>query len=306
MNILGISCFYHDSAAALLQDGVLVAAAEEERFSRKKHDAGFPQHAVRFCLAQAGIAERDLDYVVFYEKPLLKFERILTTALGTFPKSAGVFREAMLAWFNEKLWIKGQLLEKFSISAERLLFVEHHLSHAASAFFASPFREAAVLTVDGVGEWTTTTLGKATADWDGTGRNSIDLFSEIKFPHSLGLLYSAFTALLGFEVNEGEYKVMGMAPYGRPTRVDDVHKVFTVAGDGSFEMNMDYFCFHHSTSRTYNQRFAELFGGTRKRNDDFYTRTTHPRADHPQWDAAQAEVNQSYADIAASIQSVTE
>ncbi len=320
MFILGISCFYHDSAAALLHDGLLVAAAEEERFSRKKHDYGFPQQAINFCLEQGGITAQELDYVVFYEKPLLKFERILMTTLQTFPQSWGVFREAMIAWFNEKLWIKSQILTTLGIPDEKLLFVEHHLSHAASAFFCSPYDEAAILTVDGVGEWTTTALGRGQAVWAANGettgqgepagnrhtRNHIELFSEVKFPHSLGLLYSAFTAFLGFRVNSGEYKVMGMAPYGQPTRMEDVYKVVQVAQDGSFRLNLDYFSFHHSTSRTYNDRFVKLFGAPRVDESDFFTLTTHPQQDHPKWDTATAQINQHYADIAASIQRVTE
>jgi len=306
MYILGISCYYHDAAAALLQDGVLIAAAEEERFTRKKHDYSFPSHAIDFCLRQAGITSRDLDYVVFYEKPLLKFERILLTTLQTFPQSWGVFRESMITWFNDKLWIKGHILTTLNIPDEKLLFVEHHLSHAASAFFCAPYEEAAVLTIDGVGEWTTAAVGKATADWDGRGQNHIELFGEVKFPHSLGLLYSAFTAFLGFQVNEGEYKVMGMAPYGQPTRVDDVYKLFEVGDDGSFRMNMEYFSFHHSTSNTFNGNFTKLFGEPRVHESDFYTPTTHPKKDHPQWDEATAKSNQYYADIAASIQYVTE
>ena len=306
MFILGISCYYHDAAAALLQDGILVAAAEEERFTRKKHDYSFPSHAIDFCLRQAGISGRDLDYVVFYEKPLLKFERILLTTLQTFPQSWAVFRESMITWFNDKLWIKGQLLTKLNIPDEKLLFVEHHLSHAASSFFCSPYDEAAILTIDGVGEWTTTALGKATADWDGTGKNHIELFNEVKFPHSLGLLYSAFTAFLGFQVNEGEYKVMGMAPYGQPTRMDDVYKLLEVGDDGSFRLNMDYFSFHYSTTNTFNGKFTNLFGVPRVHESDFYTPSTHPKKDHPQWDDATAKRNQHYANIAASIQCVTE
>ncbi len=314
MHILGISCYYHDSAAAILRDGELIAASEEERFSRKKHDYGFPKQAIEFCLQQAGITAQDLDYVVFYEKPLLKFERILMSTLQTFPKSWGVFRESMIAWFNEKLWIKGQILTTLDISDEKLLFVEHHLTHAASAFFCSPFEEAAILTVDGVGEWTTATMGKGTAHWEQLpdGRqptqtsNRIDLFSETRFPHSLGLLYSAFTAFLGFRVNNGEYKVMGMSPYGRPTRVDDVYKVMQVGNDGSFRLNMDYFTFHHSTNRTFSDKFIKLFGEPRVHDAIFYTPTTHPHKDHPQWDEATAQNNQYYADIAASVQLVTE
>ena len=306
MYILGISCYYHDAAAALLQDGVLIAAAEEERFTRIKHDYGFPHKSIEFCLQQAGITGNDLDYVVFYEKPLLKYERILMTSLQMFPKSWGVFRESMITWFNEKLWIKGQILTKLNIPDEKLLFVEHHLSHAASAFFCAPYEDAAIITVDGVGEWTTTTVGKATADWDGKGKNHIELFNEVKFPHSLGLLYSAFTAFLGFQVNEGEYKVMGMSPYGKPTRVDDVYKLLEVGNDASFRLNMEYFSFHHSTSQTFSRKFVDLFGAPRTHESDFYTATTHPKKNHPNWDNKTAELNQYYADISASIQTVTE
>jgi carbamoyltransferase len=306
MRILGVSCFYHDSAAALLTDGLLVAAAEEERFSRRKHDYGFPSAAIDFCLQEAGISGEELDYVVFYEKPLVKFERILMTALATFPRSWETFGEAMIAWFDQKLWIKSLLSSYLGLPDERVLFCDHHMSHAASAFFCSPYEEAAVLTVDGVGEWTTGTLGRARADWDGSGRNDIELFSEMKFPHSLGLLYSAFTAFLGFRVNNGEYKVMGMAPYGSPSRVDDVYEVIQVADDGSFRLNMDCFCFHHSASRTFNSRFEALFGAPRVHDSTFFTPTTHPRRDHPQWDDETARRNQHYADIASSIQRVTE
>ncbi|RPI86209.1 MAG: hypothetical protein EHM41_09275 [Chloroflexi bacterium] len=306
MYVLGISCYYHDSAAALLEDGMLVAAAEEERFTRKKHDYGFPAKAIDFCLKQAGIRSGDLDYVVFYEKPLLKFERIMLNNLQMFPQSYSVFRESMIAWFNEKLWVKGKILTHLNIPDQKLLFVEHHLSHAASAFFCSPYKDAAILTIDGVGEWTTAAVGDATADWDGSGENKINLFNEIKYPHSLGLLYSAFTAFLGFQVNEGEYKVMGMAPYGEPTRVDDVYKLIDVGSDGSFRLNMDYFSFHHSTSKTFSRKFVDLFGEPRVHETDFYTPTTHPKKDHPHWDEAAANRNQHYANLAASIQYVTE
>lgn len=306
MYILGISCYYHDSAAALLEDGMLVAAAEEERFTRKKHDYGFPAQAIDFCLKQAGIQSEDLDYVVFYEKPLLKFERIMLNNLQMFPQSYPVFRESMIAWFNEKLWVKGKILTYLNIPDQKLLFVEHHLSHAASAFFCSPYKDAAILTIDGVGEWTTAAVGDATADWDGSGENKINLFNEVKYPHSLGLLYSAFTAFLGFQVNEGEYKVMGMAPYGEPARVDDVYKLINVGSDGSFRLNMDYFNFHHSTSQTFSRKFVDLFGEPRVHETDFYTPTTHPKKDHPHWDEAAARRNQHYANLAASIQYVTE
>src|SRR5574341_627727 len=303
MYILGISCYYHDAAAAILEDGKLIAAAAEERFSRKKHDSGFPHLAIEFCLEQAGITADDLEYAVFYEKPLLKFERILQTAMQMYPQSIGLFRESMITWFNEKLWIKSQLLDKLRIPAKKLLFADHHMSHAASAFFASPYDEAAIITVDGVGEWTTATVGHATADWgDGKQQNHIELFSEARFPHSLGLLYSAFTAYLGFEVNEGEYKVMGMAPFGEPNYVDQVYKLFHVADDGSFRMDMGYFTYHHSAFRTYNRKFVDLFGPERKKETPFFTSKTHP----DKAGEATTKENERFANIAASIQTATE
>ena len=198
MNILGGSCFYHDSAAVLIQDGLIVAAAEEERFSHKKYDNGFPRRAIHFCLCKAGIAAEDLEYVVFHEKPLVKFERVLMSAMGTVPRSWRVFGEAMINYFDEKLWIKSILMREIGVPAEKILFTDHHVSHAASAMFASPFDEAAIVTVDGVGEWTTATMGKGTDQWDGQGENSIELWEELRFPHSVGVLYSAFTAYLGF------------------------------------------------------------------------------------------------------------
>src|SRR5215472_14125114 len=309
MNILGISCFYHDAAAALIRDGELIAAAEEERFSRKKHDYNFPELAIDFCLERAGIAGPDLDYVVFHEKPLVKLERILMSVLGMYPKTTRVFREAMVAWFNEKLWIKGRILKKLGVPQDRILFSEHHLSHAASAVFCSPFDEAAIMTVDGVGEWTTTTLGRGCADWAGGGENRIELFEEIQFPNSLGLLYSSFTAFLGFEVNEGEYKVMGMAPYGEPRYLDKVWKLVHQNADGSSSLDMSYFCFHHSTSRTYNRKFVELFGDPRPPSMHFFTDSTgYPSyfGERPANYDEVARLNQHYADIAASIQRVTE
>lgn len=306
MHILGISCFYHDSAAALIKDGALVAAAMEERFSRKKHDSGFPSQAIEFCLREAGISGEDLDYVVFYEKPLVKFERILLTTLNTFPQSSDVWRDAMVTWLKEKLWIKNVIQSRVGVKYDRVLFCDHHMSHAASAFFASPFKEAAVLTVDGVGEWTTTTLGRATSVWEGeeVGQNSIHLFQEQRFPHSLGLLYSAFTAWLGFRVNNGEYKVMGMAPYGQPRYVDKIRRVFEQnPADGGFRLNMDYFSFHRSTQHTFNSRFIELFGPPRPPEADFFTMDTNPeRSD----EKSAMDTNQYYADVAASIQQVTE
>ena len=303
MYVLGISCFYHDSAAALLAGGELIAAAQEERFSRQKNDYRFPTQAVEFCLRRAGITAEELDYVVFYEKPLPKFERIVMSTLGSFPRSWKVFREAMIAWFDEKLWVKSILMEHVGVAADKVLFVEHHLSHAASAFFASPFEDAAVLTIDGVGEWTTTALGHATASWQDGARNQITLHEEMRFPHSLGLLYSAFTAWLGFEVNEGEYKVMGMAPYGRPLYRDRLDKLVRAHGDGSFHLNMDYFSYHYSPERTFNRRFETLWGKPRIHDAEFFCETT---GDDLRGREDAAKRNQYYADVAATVQSFTE
>jgi len=311
MYILGISCFYHDSAAALIKDGVLIAAAMEERFTRKKNDNDFPKRAIEFCFKQAGITADDLDFTVFYEKPLVKFERILLTTLNTFPQSSAVWRESIIGWFKEKLWVKSIIQREVGIKADQVLFCDHHMSHAASAFFASPFKEAAVLTVDGVGEWTTTTLGTAKSVWVGqdsqngaSPHNEINLFAEERFPHSIGLLYSAFTAWLGFRVNNGEYKVMGMAPYGTPRYVEKIEKLFRFSqADGSFHLNTDYFSFHNSATRSFNKRFIELFGEPRQDESDFFTMATNPER---AGERAAMERNQHYADVAASIQQVTE
>jgi carbamoyltransferase len=302
MYILGVSCFFHDAAAALLKDGVLVAAAEEERFTRRKHDFEFPIHAIEYVLASEGITAADLDHVAFFEKPLLKFERILLTSLQMFPRAAGVFREAMVTWLLDKLWVSALITERVGVPREKILFSEHHLSHAASAFFCSPFEDAAILTVDGVGEWATATMG--------SGKNTdIRLTREIHFPHSLGLLYSTFTAFLGFEVNEGEYKVMGMSPYGTPRYVDKVRKLVRSASDGSFRLDMDYFAFHRSTRIPYSRKFLELFGEPRPVDDRFFTELSgYPSyfGPRPPDFGERARRNQHYADIAASIQTVTE
>ncbi len=305
MYILGIACYYHDASAALIQDGRLVAAAMEERFSRKKHDNNYPQQAIDFCLKQAGITADELDYVVFYEKPLLKFERILLTTLNTFPKSLEVWNRAIMGWLKDKLWIKSTIQARLKVHSDKILFCDHHMSHAASAFFASPFKEAAVFTVDGVGEWTTTTLGKATSYWEGdpSGQNDIHLYYEQRFPHSIGLLYSAFTAYLGFRVNNGEYKVMGMSPYGQPRYVDKVKKIFKQESDGSFHLNMDYLAYHYSAESSYNQKFVDLFGPPRHPEADFFTMETNPERSA---ERAAMEENQRFADISASIQHVTE
>jgi carbamoyltransferase len=302
MNILGVSCFYHDAAAALLVDGQLVAAAEEERFSRKKHDSAFPLHAIQFCLETGKLTRGDLDYVVFYEKPFTKFERILQTILRSYPRSSRLFRESMLHWLADKLWVKSVIQQHLGVNPERILFSEHHLSHAASAFFCSPFEDAAVLTVDGVGEWATAAMG--------VGRGGeLALTKEMRFPHSLGLLYSVFTAFLGFEVNEGEYKVMGMAPYGQPRYVDKVHRLLKIGPDGSLWLDMDYFAFHRSPSQAFTRKFEALFGPPRDPQSYFFTASSgYPSYFGPRPAAfdAQAARNQYYADVAASIQVVTE
>jgi carbamoyltransferase len=302
MNILGVSCYYHDAAAALLQNGQLIAAAEEERFSRIKHDSNFPRNAIQFCLDTAKIKGCDQDYVVFFEKPFRKLDRILSSVLQTYPRSWKVFRESMIGWVLDKLWVAGTIQAELKIERDRVLFSEHHLSHAASAFLCSPFEEAAILTVDGVGEWATTACG--------TGQgNQIRLTRELEFPHSLGLLYSTFTAFLGFEVNEGEYKVMGMAGYGTPRYAEKVWKVVRQNRDGSFALDMDYFCFHHSADRLFDGRFTELFGRARPRNMPFFTGASgYPKyfGDPPANFAEMCRVNQHYADVAASVQKVTE
>ena len=301
-NILGLSFFYHDAAAALLQDGLLIAAAEEERFSRIKHDSEYPLHAISFCLESAQLKAQDLDYVVFYEKPFVKFERILTTALYTVPRSFDQFRRAMKNWLTDRLWIKNLLQRELNVEPGRILFSEHHLSHAASAFFCSPFDEAALLTVDGVGEWATASSG--------VGKdNHIRIDQEIRFPHSLGLLYSVFTAFLGFEVNEGEYKVMGMAPYGEPRYVEKVEKLVRVDQDGGFSLDMDYFSYHYSANRAFTAKFVDLFGPPREPESNFFTGSSgYPSyfGPKPANFAALTKQNEHYADIAASIQVVTE
>ena len=305
MYVLGLSCFYHDAAAALLRDGQLVAAVQEERFSRVKHDPAFPARAIAFCLARAGITAQDVDYVVFYEKPFVKFERLLLSIGSTFPRSLRVFREAMPQWMGEKLWVRSLIKERLGVPLDRILFTDHHVSHAASAFFCSPFTEAALLTVDGVGEWTTTGIGRGSASWHG-GENRLALEQEIRFPHSLGLLYSAFTAWLGFEVNEGEYKVMGMAPFGQPRHVDKVEKVVRVDADGTFAIDMSYFTYHYHATRAFSRKFEALFGAPRDPRARFVTRETSLFDDPTPATDAELDRNQYYADVAASLQRVLE
>ncbi len=259
MNILGISAWYHDAAACLVRDGEIVAAAQEERFTRKKHDPDYPANAIEACLRIGGIRPDELDAVGFYDKPFLKFERILETYLACAPRGLESFRMAMPVWLSEKLFLPDRIRQQIGPDVP-ILFAEHHVSHAASAFYPSPFEEAAIMTVDGVGEWATTTLGA------GRG-NAFDLFAEIRFPHSLGLLYSAFTYYTGFKVNSGEYKLMGLAPYGEPKYADLIREhLIDIKPDGSFRMNMEYFDYVSGLRMT-SSRFDTLFGGPAKAPD---------------------------------------
>src|SRR5687767_4606009 len=285
MRILGISAFYHDSAAALIEDGEVVAAAQEERFTRKKHDPRFPAAAVEYCLGEAGIDLGQVDYVAFYDKPLLKFERLLETYLAFAPRGFQSFRMAMPLWLREKLFQKDLLRQQMKRHADgydwenRLLFAEHHQSHAASAFYPSPFAEAVVLTMDGVGEWATTSVA--------VGRGAtLAVARELHFPHSLGLLYSAFTSYTGFRVNSGEYKLMGLAPYGTPRFADVIrNRLIDIKADGSFRLNLDYFDYCTGLRMT-NDRFAALFGRAPRR--------------------AEEPIEPFHTDVAASIQAVTD
>jgi len=281
MYILGVSCYYHDASAALLKDGVIVAAAEEERFTRKKHDTSFPENAIRYCLGSQGITAKDLQYVAFYEKPFLKFERMLFQHLETFPRSYKTFVATLSSWINEKLRVPATLRNKIGYRG-RVLFVEHHLAHAASTFLVSPFRKAAIVTADGVGEWTTTAFGIG----DGS---DITLLKEIRFPHSIGLLYSTITAYLGFQVNDAEYKVMGLAAYGDMNmETNEYYKllrsVVDLKEDGSYRLDMDYFTYHFA-DRMPSKKLCGLLGGPVRREE---------------------ELTQRHKDIAAAVQLVTE
>ena len=285
MRVLGISAFYHDSAAALVVDGQVVAAAQEERFTRRKHDPAFPSHAIRYCLQEAGLTGEDVDSVAFYEKPFLKFERLLETYLAFAPRGFASFRKSMPLWIGEKLFQRDMLHKELdaispSLSTkDNLLFSEHHFSHAASAFYPSPFSDALVLTMDGVGEWATTSaaIGKG---------STLTILKEIHFPHSIGLLYSAFTYYTGFKVNSGEYKLMGLAPYGEPRYAKQIFDtLIDVKADGSFRLNLDYFDYCTGLTMT-NGRFDELFGGPPRRPDELLV--------------------QRHMDLAASVQAVTE
>ncbi len=278
MKILGISCFYHDSAACIISDGEIIAAVQEERFTRKKHDAGFPINAINYCLKELGVSAKALDFVAFYDKPFIKFERILETALSYAPGGISQFIQAIPIWLKQKLWTSEIIRKELGFNGQ-ILFAEHHESHAASAFYPSPFQEAAFLTIDGVGEWETASFG--------VGRgNNLDIKQCLRFPNSLGLLYSAFTYYTGFKVNSGEYKLMGLAPYGRPLYKDIIlNELVDLKDDGSFRMNMKYFGFCNSVRMT-NARFNRLFGSLPRKPE--------------------AEITQKFMDIAASIQAVTE
>jgi len=278
INILGISAFYHDSAACLVRNGVIIAAAQEERFTRKKHDHSFPVNAVRFCLEKGGLKGSDLDYVAFYDKPFIKFERILKTYLAFAPFGVRSFLKAIPLWVKEKIWIKEIIRDELDYE-KTILFLEHHQSHAASAFFPSPFEKAAFLTMDGVGEWTTASFGIG-------DKNKIKILSEIHFPHSLGLLYSAFTYYTGFKVNSGEYKLMGLAPYGEPKYKDVILKeLIDLKEDGSFKLNMKYFNYCAGLTMT-NRNFEKLFGSLPRKQE--------------------SKITKFHMDLARSVQEVTE
>ena len=276
MYILGLSCFYHDASACLLKDGKIIVAAEEERFSRRKHDVRFPINTVNWCLKDAGITIDDVDYVSFYEKPFVKFERMMSQHMQSFPKSYRIFVDTMPSWINEKTRIQSIIRKKLKYKKD-IFYIEHHLAHAASSFFMSPFKESAIVTMDGVGEWDTTTLGY--------GKDSeIKLLKTIEFPHSIGLLYSTFTALLGFSVNNSEYKVMGLSPYGKPVYVDKFMEFIDIREDGSYHFDMSYFDFHYKEKMP-GKKIIDLFGPVRKPDE---------------------KLTQHHKDIAMSLQKVTE
>ena len=279
MYTLGISCYYHDSAAALLKDGKVISAVEEERFSRKKFDDEFPELAIDFCLKEAGITSNQLDYVAFYDKPVLKFERLLDNYIAVAPKGLFSFLDVIPKWLHKRLWIKNEIRNYLKGFSGTIIFPEHHMSHAAHTFFTSPFDEAAILSVDGVGEWTTSSFGKAYG-------TTIELTHDIRWPHSVGLFYSAFTYFLGFKVNEGEYKLMGLSAYGKPKYYDLIcDKLIDIKNDGSIHLNMEYFAFTYDKVMT-NQNFSELFGIPPRKED--------------------SKAEQIHYDIAASVQLVLE
>lgn len=288
MKILGISAHYHDSAAALVVDGVPIAAVQEERLSRRKNDAAFPLAAIEWCLEKGKLEPEELDAVVFYEKPMLKFERILTMLLRAFPRSWSAFPKAMKKSLGEKVWVKGIIGSHLGVAGDKIFFTEHHQAHAAAAFLTAPTRDAAILTADGVGEWATLSIGRGRIEGQ---KATVDVQREIRFPHSLGMLYSTFTAFLGFAVNEGEYKVMGLASYGEPRFLREVNEVIKRTPDGAFALDMSYFDFHTTSKRSFSQRFVDVFGAPRRPFDPLDPSTP---------DGAR------YADIAASVQRALE
>lgn len=277
MKIVGISCNYHDSSAVLVEDGIPVKMIQEERLSRIKHDPNFPSNAIQHIVGQQ---DTPIDYVVFYESPMLKFERFVINTLSYFPNTRSHFREGMISFLKDKLWIKSKISESINVESDNILFLPHHLSHASSSFFCSPFDQSNILTIDGVGEWTTTATGFASG-------NEIKFDREIRFPHSLGMLYSVFTGYLGFKPNDGEYKLMGLSPYGIPLYEEHVKKLIDIKQDGSYRLNTDYLSYHTSLTQPYNEKFVQLFGDPRD-----------PRSEH--------RFEQRHADIASSIQKVTE
>lgn len=301
MNILGVSFFYHDSAASLVCDNKLVCAAEEERFTRLKHDFSFPNNAIKFCLNFSKESIQNIDYVVFNEKPRVKLNRIIYSLKNNFNKNSTIREKVYKKWGEEKIWIKELISKKLNISERKILFSEHHLSHAASSFYVSPFESASIVTADAVGEWVTSTSGNSEEGF-------INRDSEILFPNSLGLFYSAMTSFLGFSVNDGEYKVMGMAPYGRPLYVEKILKLFKTLRDDYFELDMSYFDFEYSMERMYSNKFIELFGEPRKKDDEFLLDNFHfiDQNNKNGTNSNFLKKNQYYSDLASSIQKVTE
>ena len=290
LKILGLSAHYHDAAAALLVDGVPVAAVQEERLSRTKHDASFPLAAIEWCLSQANLDPEDLDAVVFYEKPMLKLERIVVTALRAFPRSWASFPRAMKSSFGGKVWVKGTIASHLGVPGGKILFTEHHQAHAAAAFFTAPTERAAILCADGVGEWATLTVGRGTRGGDGKPA-TLEILREIRWPHSLGMLYSTFTAFLGFEVNEGEFKVMGLAAFGQPRHADAVRALIRWLPDGAFALDLAAFDYHTRGDRSFSARFVDAFGPPRQPWDPLDVTTDEGRR---------------WADVAASVQLVLE
>ncbi len=303
MRILGISAHYHDSAAALVVDGMPICAVQEERLSRRKNDAAFPLPAIEWCLERTGLEPRELDAVVFYEKPMLKFERILTMALRGFPRTWRSFPRAMKNSLGEKLWVKGIIASHLGIPGRKILFTEHHQAHAAAAFLTAPTKAAAILTADGVGEWATLSMGRGSVD--AGGRTELEALREIRFPHSLGMLYSTFTAWLGFPVNEGEYKVMGLAAYGRPSYAAEVRKILPRTPDGGFALDLSYFDYHLSARTSYSEKLLFVFGPPREPWEPIDLSTERGRHCADVAASVQRVLEDTLVDLAASLRAET-